>query len=111
MPVRPSGEKRRQRGVMATDAEWAAIRVQAEAAGLSISDHIMRVLVGAPASSVAGLPQSVVDRLVRAVLVLERLEAMRVEVQGGSDILQAVSAEIDAWLAAETAIERRGALS
>ncbi|MCY4230626.1 MAG: hypothetical protein OXF26_07065 [Alphaproteobacteria bacterium] len=27
----------------------------------------------------AGLPSSVVDRLVRAVLVLERLEAMRIE--------------------------------
>ena len=38
MAVRPSGEKRRQRGIMATDAEWAAIRAQAEAAGLSISD-------------------------------------------------------------------------
>ena len=109
--MRPSGEKRRQRGIMATDAEWAAIRAQAEAAGLSISDHIIRVLVGAPASPVAGLPSSVVDRLVRAVLVLERLEAMRIEAQGGSDILQAVFAEVDAWLAAETAIERRGSLS
>ena len=111
MAVRPSGEKRRQRGIMATDAEWAAIRAQAEAAGLSISDHIMRVLVGAPASPVAGLPRSVVDRLIRAVLVLERLESMRMETQGASDILRAVSAEVDAWLAAETAIERRGALS
>jgi len=45
------------------------------------------------------------------VLVLERLEAMRMEVQGGSDILRAVSAEVDAWLGAETAIERRGPLS
>jgi len=111
MAVRPSGEKRRQRGIMATDAEWAVIRAQAEAAGLSISDYIMRVLVGAPASPVAGLPASVVGRLIRALLVLERLEAMRIEAQGGSDILQAVSAEVDAWLAAETAIERRGALS
>ena len=111
MAVRPSGEKRRQRGIMATDAEWAAIRAQAEAAGLSISDHIMRVLVGAPASPVVGLPRSVVDRLVRAVLVLERLEAMRIEAQGGTDILRAVSGEVDAWLAAETAIERRGPLS
>ena len=111
MAVRPSGEKRRQRGIMATDAEWAAIRAQAEAAGLSISDYIMRVLVGAPASPVAGLPASVVDRLVRAVLVLERLEARRMETQGAADILRAVSAEVDAWLAAETAIESRGLLS
>jgi len=110
MAVRPPGEKRRQRGVMATDAEWAAIRAQAEAAGLSISDYIMRVLVGSPPAA-TGLPASVVDRLVRAVLVLERLEARRMETQGDSDILQAVSAEIDAWLAAETAIERRGPLS
>ena len=110
MAVRPSGEKRRQRGIMATDAEWADIRAQAKAAGLSISDHVMRVLVGSPPAA-AGLPPSVVDRLVRAVLVLERLEAMRMEVQGGSDILRAVSAEVDAWLGAETAIERRGPLS
>ena len=96
---------------MATDAEWAAIRAQAEAAGLSISDYIMRVLVGAPASLAPGLPPSVVDRLVRAVLVLERLEARRMETQGAADILQAVSDDVDAWLAAETAIERRGPLS
>ena len=111
MAVRPSKEKRRQRGIMATDAEWAAIRAQAEAAGLSNSDHIVRVLVGAPASPVAGLPPSVVDRLIRAVLILERLEARRMETQGAADILKAVSDEVDAWLAAEAAIERRGPLS
>ncbi len=107
--MRPSGEKRRQRGIMATDAEWATIRAQAKAAGLSVSDYIMRGLVGAAASP--GLPSSVVDRLVRAVLVLERLEAMRIEAQGGSDILRAVTAEVDAWLGAEAAIEKRGPLS
>ena len=110
MAVRPSGEKRRQRGIMATDAEWADIRAQAEAAGLSVSDHVMRALVS-PSPAALDLPPSVVGRLVRAVLVLERLEAMRMEVQGGSDILRAVFAEVDAWLAAETAIERRGPLS
>ncbi len=110
MAMRPTGEKRRQRGIMATDAEWADIRGQAKAAGLPISDHVMHVLVGSPPAA-AGLPPSVVDRLVRAVLVLERLEAMRMEVQGGSDILRAVCAEVDAWLGAETAIERRGPLS
>ena len=110
MAVRPSGEKRRQRAIMATDAEWADIRTQAEAAGLSVSDHVMRALVG-PTPAALDLPPSVVGRLVRAVLVLERLEAMRMEVQGGSDILRAVFAEVDAWLAAETAIERRGPLS
>lgn len=110
MAVRPSGEKRRQRSIMATDAEWADLHAQAKAADLSVSDYVMRALVGSPPAT-AGLPPSVVDRLVRAVLVLEGLEAIRMEVQGGSDILRAVSAEVDAWLGAETAIERRGPLS
>ncbi len=45
----------------------------------------------------AGLPSSVVDRFVRAVQVLERLEAMRIEAQGGSEILRAEDDDGGAW--------------
>ncbi len=38
--------------------------------------------------------------------VLERLDAVRIEAQGGSEILRAVTAEVDAWLGAEAAVEK-----
>ena len=45
MAIRPRGEKRRQRCVMATDSEWTMIGEDAEAEGLSVSEYIVRVLL------------------------------------------------------------------
>ena len=45
MAIRPRGEKRRQRCVMATDTEWTMICEVAEAEGLSVSEYIVRVLL------------------------------------------------------------------
>ena len=45
MAVRPRGEKRRQRCVMATDSEWTVIGEDAEAEGLSVSEYIVRTLL------------------------------------------------------------------
>ena len=45
MARRPLGEKRKARCVMATDTEWAMIREDAEAERLSVSDHVVRVLL------------------------------------------------------------------
>ena len=45
MARRPVGEKRKQRCVMATDAEWAVICEDAEAERLSISDYVVRALL------------------------------------------------------------------
>lgn len=45
MAIRPRGEKRRQRCVMATDSEWTVIGEDAEAEGLSVSEYIVRALL------------------------------------------------------------------
>ena len=45
MAIRPRGEKRRQRCVMATDSEWAMIGEDAEVEGLSVSEYIVRALL------------------------------------------------------------------
>ncbi|MCY4590848.1 MAG: hypothetical protein OXE86_09875 [Alphaproteobacteria bacterium] len=45
MAIRPQGEKRRQRNVLATDSEWAVIREDADAERLSVSDNVVRVLL------------------------------------------------------------------
>ena len=45
MAIRPRGEKRRQRCVLATDTEWTMIGEAAEAEGLSVSEYIVRVLL------------------------------------------------------------------
>ncbi len=81
MAIRPVGEKRKRRCLMATDAEWRRIGADARAAGLAISEHVMRRLeTGPPAadgSRAAGLPPLVLRRLAQAVL--ERLEWLRME--------------------------------
>ena len=45
MAIRPVGEKRKERCVMATDTEWAVIHEDADAERLSVSDHVVRVLL------------------------------------------------------------------
>ena len=45
MAIRVQGEKRRQRCVQATQTEWDAIREDADAEGLSISEYVVRVLL------------------------------------------------------------------
>ena len=108
MAVRPKGGRRKERCVMATDAEWARIREAAEAAGLSISDYIVRNSVTGQMSvglTDAPLSPSVLRRTVRAVLVLEGLEKRRLENQGGAEIWRSLLADADAWIDAESALE------
>jgi len=45
MAIRPQGEKRRQRCVLATDTEWTMIGEDAEAEGLSVSEYIVRAVL------------------------------------------------------------------
>ena len=45
MARRIRGEKRRQRCVLATETVWDAIREDADAEGLSISEYVVRVLL------------------------------------------------------------------
>lgn len=95
MAERPEGEKRKARLVRATDAEWARVREAAGAAGLSISAYVVRTLLARPEPVEPGLPPALVRRLARAVLVLERVERLRFEEQGGEDMWRALVAEIE----------------
>ena len=45
MAIRAQGEKRRQRCVLATETEWDAIREDADAERLSVSEYVVRVLL------------------------------------------------------------------
>ena len=106
MAVRPKGEKRKQRWVGATDAEWTGICEAALAAGLSNSDYIMRCCLdgGAPAGSTdVGLPHSLLRRAVKAVLVLEELQRLRLVSDGetGGALWRKAVAEVDAWVEGE----------
>ena len=77
MSRRPKGEKRKTRSVMATDNEWQRIREDAAAAGLSISDHVLRVLLAPPSppdTADQALPLRVHSTVARVVLVLECIE-------------------------------------
>ena len=98
MAARPEGEKRKGRLVRATDADWARVRDDAGAAGLSISAYVMRTLLARTEPAEPGLPPALVRRLARAVLILERLERVRFEKQGGGDRWRAMAEEIEAWI-------------
>ena len=95
MADRPEGERRSGRMVRATDAEWARVREAAAAAGLSISAYVMRTLLARPEPTEPGLPPALVRRLARAVLVLERVEQLRFDEQGGGDMWRDLVAEIE----------------
>ena len=101
MSVRPKGEKRKQRWVAATDAEWTLICRAADAAGVPRSEFVVRsCLAGqvSAGSTDAGLSSSVLRRAVHAVLVLEELERRRLENLGGEPLWRLVVAETDAWI-------------
>ena len=94
----PEGEKRKGRLVRATDAEWARVRDDAKAAGLSISAYVMRTLLERPEPAEAGPSPALARRLARAVLILERTERARFEKQGGPDVWRAMVEEIEGWI-------------
>ena len=101
MAVRPKGEKRKQRWVAVTDAEWTLICQAADAAGAPRSEFIVRsCLAGqvSAGSTDAGLSSSVLRRAVHAVLVLEELERRRLENLGGEKLWRSVVADTDAWI-------------
>ena len=105
MAGRPPGEKRKARCVMATDSEWQRIRESAAAARLSISDHVVRVLLIPPslASDDTGtaLPARVQLRVARAVLVLECIERLRLQKADMGSAWDEIVAEVDDWLDGE----------
>ena len=105
MAIRPKGEKRKGRLVRATDAEWALVRGDAEAAGLKISEYVMRILLAPKEPAEPGPSPALVRRIARAVLILERLERVRFEKRGGGDVWRAMAEEVEAWIDAERALD------
>ena len=86
---------RRQRAVMATDAEWERIGRAAAESGMDLSRFVIhRALDWDP------LPPEVLRRAVREMLVLARLEERRLRGAGGGAARQA---------AAEPALQACGA--
>ena len=77
---------------MATDTEWERITRAAETAGMELSRFIVH---RAPMPS--SLPQEVMRRAVRELLVLSRLEERRLREAGAGEACEAV----DGWLERE----------
>ena len=85
---------------MATDTEWERIARAAETAGMELSRFIVqRTLM--PDS----LPQEVMRRSVRELLVLSRLEERRLREAGAGEAWDNACEAVDGWL------EREGVLA
>ena len=98
MSTAPGGP--RQRGLMATDSEWARVSAAAEAAGMEKSRYVLQRTLGPE-----GLAPEVLYRAVRQSLVLAVLEERRLRAAGAGAAWEAACAAVDAWL------EHEGALS
>ena len=106
MAARQKGEKRKQRWVGATDAEWAEICEDAQTAGMSNSEYVIQCCLDARARAEptdAGLPLPVLHRAVKAVLILEEVQRLRHESDGekGEAVWQKVVAKVEAWVEGE----------
>ena len=82
---RRAAERRTQHAVMATASEWARIRELAAEAGMDISRYIVhRATVPDP------LPDTVLRRAVRELLLLAKIEERRMAAVGcGGELMQA----------------------
>ncbi|MCE2520769.1 MAG: hypothetical protein J4G15_13355 [Alphaproteobacteria bacterium] len=91
---------RRQRALMATDAELERIDRGAQAAGMERSRYIVHKTLMPDT-----LPVEVLRRAVREVLILSRLEQRRLREAGAGEAWEEAGEAIDDWL------EREGVLS
>ena len=94
-------QRRRQRAVMATDAEWERMGRAAQAADMELSRFVIQRTLMPDA-----LPAEVLRRAVREVLVLVRLEERRLREAGAGDTWDEACAEIDDWLEREGVLAR-----
>ena len=107
MATRPRGEKRKRRCLMATDDEWALIGEEAKAAGLTNADFVALAVEAwqvSTSSADGGLSLALLRRMLLGVLVLERLEKLRLEKQNAAELWQRLVAQTDAGLDAEIAL-------
>ena len=92
---------RRQRGVMATDAEWERVSRAAQASGMELSRFVV-----SRALAHDGLPGEVLRRAVREALVLSMLEERRLREAGAGAAWEDACDAVDAWIDGEGMTER-----
>ena len=98
---RRSAERRTQHAVMATASEWARIRELAADAGMDLSRYIVhRATVPDP------LPDTVLRRAVRELLLLVKIEQQRMADMGLEERWKALGDAVDAWLDREAELDR-----
>ena len=96
-----TGDGRRQRALMATDAEWERIGRAAEARGMDRSRFlIQRALLDET------VPAEVLRRAVREVLVLSLLEERRLREAGAGAAWEDACDLVDGWIEREGTLER-----
>ena len=99
--MREDASGRRQRAVMASDAEWERIGRAAAASGMELSRYVVhRALERDP------LPREVLRRAVREMLVLSALEERRLREAGAGEAWEDACDAVDDWLEREGMLER-----
>ena len=99
--MREDASGRRQRAVMATDAEWERIGRAAAASGMDLSRYVVhRALDRDP------LPPEVLRRAVREMLVLSRLEERRLRGAGAGEAWEDACDAVDEWIEREGMLDR-----
>ena len=96
-----AGDGRRQRALMATDAEWERIGRLAGAAGMDRSRYLIRRALAADA-----LPDAVLRRAVRETLVLSLLEERRLRQAGAGAAWDDACDAVDGWIEGEGVLDR-----
>ena len=100
-PALSAGEGRRQRALMATDAEWERIGGLATAAGMDRSRYLIH-----RATMPDGIPDAVLRRAVRETLVLSLLEERRLRQAGLGSAWEDACDAVDEWIEAEGVLDR-----
>lgn len=96
-----TGDGRRQRALMATDAEWERIGRAAEARGMDRSRFLIHRALAADA-----VPAEVLRRAVREVLVLSLLEERRLREAGAGRAWEDACDMVDGWIEGEATLDR-----
>ncbi len=98
--MREDASGRRQRAVMATDAEWERIGRAAAESGMDLSRFVIH-----RALDLAPLPPEVLRRAVREMLVLSMLEEKRLRDAGAGNIWENACDAVDEWIDREGMVE------
>ena len=100
-PAVSGDDERRQRAVMATDAEWERIVRAAAASGMDRSRFVVHRALMPDA-----LPAEVLRRAVREMLVLSLLEERRLRETGSGVAWEDACDAVDDWIDREGMLER-----